>query len=203
MLVDRELNHLPPEARWREWMHRVEATTFAASEPVTRSILARVVGKDCNLDLLIDDIREKLRGRPYDLVAVAGGFLHVTRPAYAIRAAVCGSEKAVDLTQSEVLVLMALPIFSRSRVANCRAFWQRDFPRSDRCSVRRQPDRLRPAQSHLRRALHLRHHQNLPRPLLARHAARLRGARGCQAAVEGEAAGRGYSHRAEGLRRER
>jgi segregation and condensation protein B len=127
-LFDRELDHLPPEARWREWMHRVEATIFAAREPVGRETLARVVGKDCNLDLLIDDIREELRGRPYALVAVAGGFRHLTRPAYAIRAAVCGSEKAVDLTQSEVLVLMALPIFSRSRVANCRAFLAKRFP---------------------------------------------------------------------------
>jgi hypothetical protein len=89
-LFDRELDHLPPEARWREWMHRVEATIFAASEPVGRETLARIVGKSCSIDLLIDDIREELRGRPYDLVAVAGGFRHLTRPAYAdaIRTAV-------------------------------------------------------------------------------------------------------------------
>ena len=31
-LFDRELDHLPHEARWREWMNRVEATIFAASE---------------------------------------------------------------------------------------------------------------------------------------------------------------------------
>ena len=82
-LFDRELDHLPPEARWREWMHRVEATIFAASEPVDRETLARIVGKSCSIDLLIDDIREELRGRPYDLVAVAGGWKHLTRPAYA------------------------------------------------------------------------------------------------------------------------
>ena len=45
-LLDRELDHLPPEARWREWMQRVEATIFAASEPVTRSVLAREVGAE-------------------------------------------------------------------------------------------------------------------------------------------------------------
>lgn len=33
--------------------------------------------------LVIDDIREELRGRPYDLVGVAGGVRHLTRPAYA------------------------------------------------------------------------------------------------------------------------
>ena len=35
-LFDRELDHLPAEVRWREWMNRVEATIFAASEPVGR-----------------------------------------------------------------------------------------------------------------------------------------------------------------------
>ena len=62
-LFDRELDHLPPEVRWREWMNRVEATIFAASEPVGRDTLARIVGKTCSIDLLIDDIREELRGR--------------------------------------------------------------------------------------------------------------------------------------------
>ncbi|MER9203479.1 SMC-Scp complex subunit ScpB [Mesorhizobium sp. M0933] len=116
-LFDRELDHLPPDARWREWMHRVEATIFAASAPVTRDILARIVGKSCNIDLLIDDIREDLRGRPYDLVAVAGGWKHLTRPAYAdaIRSAfgtaVGGKGRAVDLRQSDVLVLMCIAYF--------------------------------------------------------------------------------------------
>jgi chromosome segregation and condensation protein ScpB len=116
-LFDRELDHLPPEARWREWMNRVEATIFAASKPVARETLARIVGKTCSIDLLIDDIREELRGRPYDLVAVAGGWKHLTRPAYAdaIRSAfgtaVGGKERAVDLSQSEVLVLMCIAYF--------------------------------------------------------------------------------------------
>jgi segregation and condensation protein B len=38
-----------------------------------KATLARVVGKSCNLDLIIDDIRNELRGRPYELVSVAGG----------------------------------------------------------------------------------------------------------------------------------
>ena len=74
LALDLELDDLPPELRWREWMGRVEAVIFASPEPVTREVLARVVGKDCRLDLLIDDIREELRGRPYELVAVAGGW---------------------------------------------------------------------------------------------------------------------------------
>jgi hypothetical protein len=47
ILVDTELEHLPPELRWREWMGRVEAVIFSASEPVPREVLARVVGKNC------------------------------------------------------------------------------------------------------------------------------------------------------------
>ena len=31
-------------------------------------MLARVVGRDCALDLLLDDLREDLRGRPIELV---------------------------------------------------------------------------------------------------------------------------------------
>ncbi|RWM06300.1 MAG: SMC-Scp complex subunit ScpB [Mesorhizobium sp.] len=130
-LFDRELDHLPPEVRWREWMNRVEATIFAASEPVTREVLARIVGKTCSIDLLIDDIRDELRGRPYDLVAVAGGFRHLTRPAYAdaIRAAVGSSERAVDLTQSEVLVLMCIAFFQPITRAELSSFFGKEISR--------------------------------------------------------------------------
>jgi len=55
---------LPADLRWREWMLRVEAVIFASAEPVTREILARVVGKECSIDLLIEDLREELRVRP-------------------------------------------------------------------------------------------------------------------------------------------
>lgn len=133
-LLDRELDHLPPEARWREWMARVEAAIFAASEPVTRGVLARIVGKDCNLDLLIDDIREELRGRPYDLVAVAGGWKHLTRPAYAdaIHSAFGPARKsgrAADLTQAEVLVLICVAYFQPITRAELSSFFGKEIPR--------------------------------------------------------------------------
>lgn len=130
-LLDRELDHLPPEARWREWMNRVEAVIFAASEPVGRETLARIVGKSCSIDLLIDDIREELRGRPYDLVAVAGGWKHLTRPAYAdaIRAAIGASERSVDLTQSEVLVLMCVAYFQPITRAELSSFFGKEVSR--------------------------------------------------------------------------
>jgi segregation and condensation protein B len=130
-LLDRELDHLPPEARWREWMQRVEATIFAASEPVGRETLARIVGKSCSIDLLIDDIREELRGRPYDLVAVAGGWKHLTRPAYAdaINAAVGANERAGDLTQSEVLVLMCIAYFQPITRSELSSFFGKEVSR--------------------------------------------------------------------------
>ena len=112
-------------------MNRVEATIFAASEPVTREVLARIVGKSCSIDLLIDDIREELRGRPYDLVSVAGGWKHLTRPAYAdaIRAAVGGNERVSDLTQSEVLVLMCVAYFQPITRAELSSFFGKEISR--------------------------------------------------------------------------
>ncbi len=113
-LLDTELEQLPPDLRWREWILRVEAVIFAADKPVTRDMLTRVVGKNCNIDLIIDDIRAELRGRPYDLVAVAGGWQHFTRPAYgdAIRAALGKDEQGQkNLSQSEALVLMCIAYF--------------------------------------------------------------------------------------------
>jgi chromosome segregation and condensation protein ScpB len=130
VLLDRELDHLPPEARWREWMNRVEAIIFAAAEPVGRETLAGVVGRHCSIDLLIDDIREELRGRPYDLVAVAGGWKHLTRPAYAdaIRVA-SGAEPAAELTQSEALVLMVIACFQPITRAELSSFFGREISR--------------------------------------------------------------------------
>jgi segregation and condensation protein B len=66
---DRALSDLPAPMRWREYMMRVEAVIFAASQPVSRETLSAVIGSDCNLDLLIADIRDELRSRPYALVS--------------------------------------------------------------------------------------------------------------------------------------
>jgi chromosome segregation and condensation protein ScpB len=94
-----------------------------------------VVGRECNLDLLIDDIRAELAGRPYDLVAVAGGFRHLTRPAYAdaIRSAfgTAGGEnqRAVDLSQSEVLVLMCIAYFQPITRAELSTFFGKEISR--------------------------------------------------------------------------
>lgn len=113
-LLDRELADLPPELRWREWMLRVEAVIFAAAEPVGRETLARVVGKDCSIDLLIDDLRAELRDRPYEIVFVAGGWQHRTRSRFAvsIRASQAPARSAAPaLSDFEAMVLMAIAYF--------------------------------------------------------------------------------------------
>ena len=88
-LLDVELADLPPAARWREWMLRVEAAIFASPHPVPREALVRLVGQDCRFDDLIADLIQELRGRPYDLALVAGGYALRTKARFtpAIRAA--------------------------------------------------------------------------------------------------------------------
>ena len=44
-VFDRELEDLPQELRWREWMGRIEAVLFASASAVSREDLARVVGQ--------------------------------------------------------------------------------------------------------------------------------------------------------------
>ncbi|MBO0145411.1 SMC-Scp complex subunit ScpB [Agrobacterium sp. Ap1] len=112
-LFDRELEDLPAEMRWREWMMRIEAVIFASAEPVSRETLARVVGKDCSIDLLIDDLREELSSRPYELLSVAGGWQHRTRPRFAdtIRASSAPTRGGAALPEFEAMVLMAVGYF--------------------------------------------------------------------------------------------
>jgi segregation and condensation protein B len=110
--LDVELIDLPPAARWREWMLRVEAAIFASAKPVPREALVRVVGQDCRFDELIADLIHELRGRPYDLTLVAGGYAlrTKTRFAPAIRAAHpgLGGDEVAELTRTETFALTAI-----------------------------------------------------------------------------------------------
>ncbi|MBB6469084.1 segregation and condensation protein B [Aminobacter lissarensis] len=132
-LLDTELDHLPPELRWREWMGRVEAVIFAANEPVTRSVLARVVGTNCNLELIIDDIRAELAGRPYELVSVAGGWQHRTKKAFGdiIHAAFgrASGQGTKELSQSEALVLMCIAYFQPITRGELSSFFGKEVSR--------------------------------------------------------------------------
>src|SRR5271155_5598238 len=93
-------------------MGRVEAGIFASAEPVLRESLARVVGRGCNLELIIDDIRDELSGRPYELASVAGGWSFRTKLGFgaAIRTALGGPTRT-ELSRSNALVLMAIGYF--------------------------------------------------------------------------------------------
>jgi segregation and condensation protein B len=128
--LDLELADLPPELRWRDWMGRVEAVIFASPGPVTREVLTRVVGRDCNLDLVIEDIREELRGRPYELVSVAGGWQHRTRKNFAdvIRAAI-GSGKEQSLSQTENLILACIAYYQPITRSELSQFFGKEVSR--------------------------------------------------------------------------
>jgi segregation and condensation protein B len=111
-VLDVDLIDLPPAARWREWMLRVEAAIFASAKPVPREALVRLVGRDCRFDDLIADLIHELRGRPYDLSLVAGGYAlrTKTRFAPAIRAAHPGraGDEVAELTRTETFALTAI-----------------------------------------------------------------------------------------------
>ena len=53
------------------------------AKPVSRETLAGLVGDACRLDALIADINDELKGRPYEIVFVAGGCQFRTRPRHA------------------------------------------------------------------------------------------------------------------------
>jgi segregation and condensation protein B len=111
-LFDPELVDLPEGARWREWLGRVEAAIFASPAPLPREALAKIVGKKCNLDDLLSDIRDELRARPYELVFVAGGWQLRTKARYAdaIRALNNGARDAgpPELTPTELLTVTTI-----------------------------------------------------------------------------------------------
>ena len=135
--LDLDLEDLPPPARWREWMGRVEAVIFASAEPIRRETLARVVGKACNLELIIDDIRDELRGRPYEIVSVAGGWSFRTKLGFgkAIRAAL-ESVRTSELSKANAVVLMAIGYFQPITRGELSQFLGREVSRDAIAALR-------------------------------------------------------------------
>ena len=109
-VFDRELDDLPQELRWREWMGRIEAVLFASASPVGRDDLARVVGQGVSVEMLIDDIQAELTGRPYELVQVASGWMFRTKTQFAdaIKAAADLGDQSLAFTEMEMGVLCAI-----------------------------------------------------------------------------------------------
>ncbi|WP_417525627.1 SMC-Scp complex subunit ScpB [Marinovum sp.] len=108
--LDRALDGLAPELRWREWMRRIEAVLFASSAPVPREDLARVVGPEASVDLLLEDLAADLDGRAFEVARVGGGWMLRTRPAYApaIRAAAAVDDRLSSLSEFDIAVLAAV-----------------------------------------------------------------------------------------------
>ena len=108
--LDQELEDLPAELRWREWMRRIEAVLFASATPVPHEDLARVVGQGASVDSLIEDLAADLEGRSFEVAKVAGGWMLRTRPAYAstIRAAADIGDQDLELREYDVAVLAAI-----------------------------------------------------------------------------------------------
>jgi segregation and condensation protein B len=109
-VFDRELDDLPQDLRWREWMGRIEAVLFASASPVGREDLARVVGQGASVETLIDDIQAELVGRPYELAQIASGWMFRTRSQFAdaIKAAADLGEQSLAFTEMEMAVLCAV-----------------------------------------------------------------------------------------------
>lgn len=108
--LDRELEELPQDLRWREWIRRIEAVLFASASPVPREDLARVVGQGASVELLIEDLVADLEGRSFEVAKVPGGWMMRTRPAYAaaIKTAADLGDQDLDLREYDVAVLAAI-----------------------------------------------------------------------------------------------
>ena len=104
--LDRDLPDLPGGMRWRGWMMRAEAAIFASPRPLLRETLAGLVGDACRLEELIVDINDELRGCPYKIVFVAGGFQFRTRPR-TLAGTIDGG--LPSFTKLEMLALSAIP----------------------------------------------------------------------------------------------
>lgn len=108
--TDQQLEELPADLCWREWMRRIEAVLFASASLVLREDLVRVVGQGASVDLLIDDLVADLEGRSFEVAKVAGGWMLRTRPAYlaAIRTAADVADQDLDLREYDVAVPAAI-----------------------------------------------------------------------------------------------
>ena len=110
MPLDKELEDLPTELRWRQWMGRIEAVLFASATPVSREALQRVVGQGASVDLLIEELRVALAGRSFEIASVADTWILRTRAEFAeaIRVAANLGDQGMEFTPYEMAVLATI-----------------------------------------------------------------------------------------------
>lgn len=131
-IFDRELEDLPQELRWREWMGRIEAVLFASASPVSREDLARVVGQAASVEMLIEDIRAELVGRPYELAEVVGGWIFRTKTQFAeaIKEAADLGDQSLAFTEMEMGVLCAIAYHQPIDRAGLKDIFGKDISRN-------------------------------------------------------------------------
>jgi segregation and condensation protein B len=129
--MDRELEDLPQDLRWREWIRRIEAVLFASATPVSREALARAVGQGVSVDLLVEDLAAELEGRAFEVARVDGGWLLRTRAGYgeAVRAAADLGDQVVDLNWMELGVLAAVALHQPISRDGLRDLFDKDISR--------------------------------------------------------------------------
>ena len=81
-----------------------------------REDLARIVGQGASVEMLIEDIRAELTGRPYELAQVTSGWMFRTKTQFAeaIKAAADLGEQSLGFTEMEMGVLCAIAYHRRS-----------------------------------------------------------------------------------------
>lgn len=123
-------------ARWRTWMTQTEALIFASPSPVTRAEIADLVDPDCVIEELIADIRAELHGRPYDIVAAAGGWAFRTRPAVAEVLRRASRARKPDLSSQELEVVAAIAYHQPVTRAGLNELFGREISRDLLASLR-------------------------------------------------------------------
>ncbi len=129
--IDRELEDLPPDLRWRQWMGRIEAVLFASATPVSREALQNVVGQGASVDLLIEDLRVDLAGRAFEISSVADAWMMRTRSQFAeaIRAAADLGDQGMEFTPYEMAVLATIAYHQPISRAQLKEVFGKDINR--------------------------------------------------------------------------
>ena len=129
--LDRGLEDLPQDVRWRTWMGRIEAVLFASATPVSREALQKVVGQGVSVDLLIDDLRNELAGRAFEIASVADAWMMRTKVQFAevIRAAADPGDPGMEFTEYEMAVLATIAYHQPISRAGLKEVFGKDINR--------------------------------------------------------------------------